>query len=156
MDNLPVGVVTDADSDLFLTQGENALYVGADRYEEVSADELSSSAVTDGAETYIAGADDNGLVYRELRYVANGDGTYSVDNSCYSSSFDAAANDKTFYRHIVYEVYDADAVYGEGTEFSQRLISTALCPTAKAASCLRPTECSLLRKSTRTKGFPSP
>ena len=51
MDNLPVGVVTDADSDLFLTQGENALYVGADRYEEVSADELSSSAVTDGAET---------------------------------------------------------------------------------------------------------
>ena len=117
MDNLPVGVVTDADSDLFLTQGENALYVGADRYEEVSADELSSSAVTDGAETYIAGADDNGLVYRELRYVANGDGTYSVDNSCYSSSFDAAANDKTFYRHIVYEAYDADAVYGEGTEF---------------------------------------
>ena len=117
MDNLPVGVVTDADSDLFLTQGENALYVGADRYEEVSADELSSSSVTDGAETYIAGADDNGLVYRELRYVANGDGTYSVDNSCYSSSFDAAANDKTFYRHIVYKAYDADAVYGEGTEF---------------------------------------
>lgn len=117
MDNLPVGVVTDADSDLFLTQGENALYVGADRYEEVSAEELSSSAVTDGAETYIAGADDNGLVYRELRYVANGDGTYSVDNSCYSSSFDATANDKTFYRHIVYEAYDADAVYGEGTEF---------------------------------------
>lgn len=117
MDNLPVGVVTDADSDLFLTQGENALYVGADRYEEVSADELASSSVADGAETYIAGADGNGLVYRELRYVANGDGTYSVDNSCYSSSFDAAENDKTFYRHIVYEAYDAEATYGEGTEF---------------------------------------
>lgn len=118
MDNLPIGIVTDADCDLFLVQGEIALYVVVDRFEEVSADELSSSVVADGAETYIASSDANGLVYRELRYVADEDGTFGVDNSCYASSFDAANNDKTFYRHIVYEAYSSDASYGADAELA--------------------------------------
>ena len=103
MDNLPVGVVIDADSDLFVENGKVSLYVVTDDYIEVPAGELTSP-LADGArvtETYIAGADENGLVYREMRYVMNDDGTYEPDNSCYASSFDAEANTETYYRHIV-------------------------------------------------------
>lgn len=109
IDYLPVGTVTDADSDIFLVQGENRLFTLVDIYEEVPADELSSPEVAAGAETYIAGADENGLVERELRFVKKGeDGaeTYVVDNSPYASSFDAASNETVYYRHIVAREYD--------------------------------------------------
>lgn len=112
IDYLPVGTVTDADSDIFLVQGENRLFTLVDIYEEVPADELSSPEVTSGAETYIAGADENGLVERELRFVKKGeDGaeTYVVDNSPYASSFDAASNETVYYRHIVAREYDGAA-----------------------------------------------
>lgn len=122
MDNLPIGIVADADSDLFLVQGENTVYVCVDRFEEVVGDEIASSDVSDGAETYIASADDNGLVYRELRYVESADGTFVVDNSCYSSSFNPSSNEKTFYRHVVYEEYSSDAAYGADT----KLVAEAL------------------------------
>ena len=84
------------------------------------AGELTSSLADEGsvAETYIAGADENGIIYREMRYVMNDDGTYEPDNSCYASSFDAAANTETYYRHIVYTAYDSAATYGEGTVFA--------------------------------------
>lgn len=120
MDNLPVGVVIDADSDLFVENGAVRLYVVADDYIEVPAGELTS-ALADGTrvtETYIAGADENGLVYREMRYVMNDDGTYEPDNSCYASSFDAEANTETYYRHIVYTAYDSSANYGADTVFA--------------------------------------
>ena len=113
MDNLPVGIVADADSDLFVPDGETELFVLTDVYEEVPADELLSSEAAAGAETYIAGADDNGLIYRELRFVLDDDGSYIPDNSCYASSFDAEANDKTFYRHIIYSPFDPAADYDE-------------------------------------------
>lgn len=112
IDYLPVGTVTDADSDIFLVQGENRLFTLVDIYEEVPAGELSSPEVAAGAETYIAGADENGLVERELRFVKKGeDGaeTYVVDNSPYASSFDAASNETVYYRHIVAREYDGAA-----------------------------------------------
>lgn len=112
IDYLPVGTVTDADSDIFLVQGENRLFTLVDIYEEVPADELSSPEVAAGAETYIAGADENGLVERELRFIKKGeDGaeTYVVDNSPYASSFDAASNETVYYRHIVAREYDGAA-----------------------------------------------
>ena len=120
MDNLPVGVVIDADSDLFVEKGAVRLYVVADDYIEVPAGELTSP-LADGTrvtETYIAGADENGLVYREMRYVMNDDGTYAVDNDCYASSFDAAANTETYYRHIIYTAYDSSANYGADAVFA--------------------------------------
>lgn len=120
MDNLPVGVVIDADSDLFVEKGAVRLYVVADDYIEVPAGELTSP-LADGTrvtETYIAGADENGLVYREMRYVMNDDGTYEPDNSCYASSFDAEANAETYYRHIVYTAYDSSANYGADAVFA--------------------------------------
>ena len=120
MDNLPVGVVIDADSDLFVEKGAVRLYVVADDYIEVPAGELTSP-LADGTrvtETYIAGADENGLVYREMRYVMNDDGTYEPDNSCYASSFDAEDNTETYYRHIVYTAYDSSANYGEDAVFA--------------------------------------
>lgn len=120
MDNLPVGVVIDADSDLFVENGAVRLYVVADDYIEVPAGELTSP-LADGTrvtETYIAGADENGLVYREMRYVMNDDGTYEPDNSCYASSFDAEANTETYYRHIVYTAYDSSANYGADAVFA--------------------------------------
>lgn len=120
MDNLPVGVVIDADSDLFVENGKVSLYVVTDDYIEVPANELTS-ALADGknvTETYIAGADENGLVYREMRYVMKDDGTYEPDNSCYASSFDAEANTETYYRHIVYTAYDSSANYGADAVFA--------------------------------------
>lgn len=120
MDNLPVGVVIDADSDLFVEKGAVRLYVVTDDYIEVPAGELTSP-LADGTrvtETYIAGADENGLVYREMRYVMNDDGTYEPDNSCYASSFDAEANTETYYRHIVYTAYDPSANYGADAVFA--------------------------------------
>ena len=120
MDNLPVGVVIDADSDLFVEKGAVRLYVVTDDFIEVPAGELTSP-LADGtrvAETYIAGADENGLVYREMRYVMNDDGTYAVDNDCYASSFDAEANTETYYRHIVYTAYDSSANYGADAVFA--------------------------------------
>lgn len=120
MDNLPVGVVIDADSDLFVEKGAVRLYVVADDYIEVPAGELTSPLAggTRVTETYIAGADENGLVYREMRYVMNDDGTYEPDNSCYASSFDAEANTETYYRHIVYTAYDSSANYGANAVFA--------------------------------------
>lgn len=106
LDYLPVGTLTGADSDLFLPVGENTVYVAVDRYEEVSDSELER--VADGeetyiAETYIAGADKDGLIRRELRYTRGEDGSYTPDNSCYDADYDGTG---TFYRHIVYEPYD--------------------------------------------------
>lgn len=120
MDNLPVGVVIDADSDLFVEKAKVQLYVVTDEYVEVPAGELTSP-LADGThvtETYIAGADENGLVYREMRYVMKDDGTYEPDNSCYAASFDAAANTETYYRHIVYTAYDSSANYGADALFA--------------------------------------
>lgn len=120
MDNLPVGVVIDADSDLFVEKGAVRLYVVADDYIEVPAGELTSP-LADGTrvtETYIAGADENGLVYREMRYVMKDDGTYEPDNSCYASSFNAEENTETYYRHIVYTAYDSSANHGADALFA--------------------------------------
>lgn len=108
MDHLPVGTLTGADSDLFLPDGKNKVFVAVDRYEEVTGNELEVEKDEDGeetyiAETYIAGADDNGLVRRELRYTRGEDGSYTPDNSCYAEDYDGTG---TFYRHVTYEPYD--------------------------------------------------
>ena len=120
MDHLPVGTVIDADCDLFVPVAGNTLYVVADEYVEVPADELTSP-LADGknvTETYMAGADENGIVYREMRYVMLDDGSYVVDNDCYASSFDAAASTETYYRHIIYTAYDSSVRYGADTVFA--------------------------------------
>lgn len=108
MDHLPVGTLTGADSDLFLPLGENDVFVAVDRYEEVTDSELEVEKDEDGeetyiAETYIAGADDKGLIRRELLYTRGEDGTYTPDNSCYDADYDGTG---TFYRHVTYERYD--------------------------------------------------
>lgn len=108
MDHLPVGTLTGADSDLFLPVGENTVYVAVDRYEEVTDSELEVEKDEDGeetyiAETYIAGADDKGLIRRELLYTRGEDGSYTPDNSCYAEDYDGTG---TFYRHVTYEPYD--------------------------------------------------
>lgn len=101
LDYLPVGTLTGADSDLFLPVGENTVFVSVDRYEKVETGEIS--LVKDGAETYIAGTDENGLVRRELRFTLNSDGVYTVDNSCYDADYDGTG---TYYRHVTSEAYD--------------------------------------------------
>lgn len=101
VDYLPVGTLTGADSDLFLPVGDNTVFVAADRYEEVPSGEIS--IVKDGADTYIAGTDENGLVRRELRFTRDAKGNYIVDNSCYDADF---AGGGTYYRHISSEEYD--------------------------------------------------
>lgn len=101
LDYLPVGTLTGADSDLFLPVGENTVFVSVDRYEEVETGEIS--LVKDGAEAYVAGADENGLIRRELRFTLNSDGVYTVDNSCYDADYDGTG---TYYRHVTSEVYD--------------------------------------------------
>lgn len=108
MDLLPVGTLTGADSDLFLPIGENKVFVAVDRYEEVTGNELEVEKDEDGeetyiAETYIAGADEKGLIRRELRYTRGEDGSYTPDNSCYAEDYDGTG---TFYRHVTYERYD--------------------------------------------------
>ena len=101
LDYLPVGTLTGADSDLFLPVGENTVFVSVDRYEEVETGKIS--LVTDGAETYVAGADENGLIRRELRFTLNSNGVYTVDNSCYDADYDGTG---TYYRHVTSEAYD--------------------------------------------------
>ena len=108
MDHLPVGTLTGADSDLFLPDGENKVFVAVDRYEEVTGNELEVEKDEDGeetyiAETYIAGVDEKGLIRRELRYTRGEDGSYTPDNSCYADDYDGTG---TFYRHVTYERYD--------------------------------------------------
>ena len=105
LDYLPVGTLTGADSDLFLPVGDNEVWVSADRYEEVPSGEISSvkDGAETGAETYVAGADENGLIRRELRFTLNSDGVYTVDNSCYDADYDGTG---TYYRHVTSEVYD--------------------------------------------------
>lgn len=110
------------DTDTFVKSGANDVFVKADRYEIVSDADLADSSykAPDGVETYIAGAIDSNsdgtadsLVQKELRYVKKTttaeDGsesvTYVVDNSCYSAEFSVENNQKTFYRHVLYEKY---------------------------------------------------
>lgn len=117
MNGLTVGMLIDADCDAFIPAGANAVYAVTDEYEEVRADEYGQ--VKDGAETYIAGIDaDKNLIYRELRYVKNEDGTYKVDNSSNAADFAPDAdNPSVYYRHIVRKAYEDGTDYPEGTVF---------------------------------------
>lgn len=110
----------DVDSDTFIPQGANPVYVKTDEYATVSSTDLvdKNYSAPLGVETYIAGAidkDNDGqtdtLVERELRYVkkettdaeGNVSVSYVVDNSCYADDFNASENTKTFYRHVQYK-----------------------------------------------------
>lgn len=102
-------------------------YVKVDEYVALSPAQLSE--VTQGAETYIAGAVDldgdgttDTLQERELRYIAKAqeDGTtkYVVDNSCYQEGFNLKESQTTFYRHVIYKKADASV------DFSSADLST--------------------------------
>lgn len=110
----------DVDSDSFIAQGKNQVYVKADEYEQVSLAELKNKSYSPalGVETYIAGAKDTDgdgttdkLDEKELRYIKKTvkaeDGSesvkYVVDNSCYAESFNADESGKTFFRHVLYK-----------------------------------------------------
>lgn len=122
----------EVDSDSFVAQGKNQIYVKADTYEQVSLADLKNKSYSPalGVETYIAGAIDTDgdgttdkLVEKELRYVKKTsvaeDGTeskkYVVDNSCYADDFNDDENEKTFYRHVQYtlstDVADMNELY---------------------------------------------
>lgn len=111
----------EVDSDSFVAQGKNHIYVKADTYEQVSLADLKNKSYSPalGVETYIAGAKDTDgdgttdkLDEKELRYVKKtvkaADGSesvkYVVDNSCYAESFNADETDKTFFRHVLYTI----------------------------------------------------
>lgn len=111
----------EVDSDSFVAQGKNQIYVKANTYEQVSLADLKNKSYSPalGVETYIAGAKDTDgdgttdkLDEKELRYVKKtvkaADGSesvkYVVDNSCYAESFNADETDKTFFRHVLYTI----------------------------------------------------
>lgn len=104
IDSLPLRTVIGVDSDLFVKTGANEVYVDLSQqsvYEAVSETEFA--LVKDGAETYIAGAKDGAPVYKELRYVRNDDGTYSVNNASNADGF--TANDTVYYRRLLFKPY---------------------------------------------------
>ena len=122
----------DVDTDSFIPSGPVFVYVKSDRYEQVSASDLSNANYEpkDGAELYNASAYDSDttdtdttpdtMLQKELRFVNKGtqeEPNYVVDNSCYSTDFNAAENTKTFYRHYEYEQYSAGKTYPAGTEY---------------------------------------
>ncbi len=111
-----------ADTDVFVKQGENPVYGKVDIFEEVSADDLKNLEYQPaiGVETYVCGAiepvnadDVSTLETKELRYIkkvsnepgSEGEEYYVVDNSCYAEDFNADENEKVFYRHILYLPY---------------------------------------------------
>ena len=105
IDKLTVGMIIGVNQDLFVEQGvQYQLYAklaeSDDNYIAIEAgDELNTHA---NADECLYSSDDNGLIYKELRYVKKSDGAFQVDNSCWSSSYDASKNDKTFYYHKTY------------------------------------------------------
>ncbi len=120
IDLLTVNDLMSLDSNLFVRSDGTTVYVNADEYVEISASELADPdrAPADGAETFIAGVSADGTVIRrELCFVAT-DGGYIADNSCYFADFDASANKKTFYRHVVRKPFSADTTYPDGTVLS--------------------------------------
>lgn len=120
IDLLTVNDLMSLDSNLFVRSDGTTVYVNADEYVEISASELADPdrAPADGAETFIAGVSADGTVIRrELCFVAT-DGGYIADNSCYFADFDASANEKTFYRHVVRKPFSADTTYPDGTVLS--------------------------------------
>lgn len=120
IDLLTVNDLMSLDSNLFVRSDGTTVYVNADEYVEIPASELADPdrAPADGAETFIAGVSADGTVIRrELCFVAT-DGGYIADNSCYFADFDASANEKTFYRHVVRKPFSADTTYPDGTVLS--------------------------------------
>lgn len=120
IDLLTVNDLMSLDSNLFVRSDGTTVYVNTDEYVEISASELADPdrAPADGAETFIAGVSADGTVIRrELCFVAT-DGGYVADNSCYFADFDASANEKTFYRHVVRKPFSADTTYPDGTVLS--------------------------------------
>lgn len=120
IDLLTVNDLMSLDSNLFVRSDGTTIYVNTDEYVEISASELADPdrAPADGAETFIAGVSADGTVIRrELCFVATDDG-YVADNSCYFADFDASANKKTFYRHVVRKPFSADTTYPDGTVLS--------------------------------------
>ena len=120
IDLLTVNDLMSLDSNLFVRSDGTTVYVNTDEYVEISASELADPdrAPADGAETFIAGVSADGTVIRrELCFVATDDG-YIADNSCYFADFDASANEKTFYRHVVRKPFSPDTTYTEGTVLS--------------------------------------
>ncbi len=117
-------------------------YKAVDVYEEVSAADLANTSYTAplGVDTYIEnGVDANGdgttdtLFERELRFVkvttSSGEVKYNVDNSCYQDDFDAQTNEKTFYRHVSYQLLSAtEAVDGTNVwieAFGNKVVSVS-------------------------------
>lgn len=120
IDLLTVNDLMSLDSNLFVRSDGTTVYVNTDEYVEISASELADPdrAPAGGAETFIAGVSADGTVIRrELCFVATDDG-YVADNSCYFADFDASANKKTFYRHVVRKPFSADTTYPDGTVLS--------------------------------------
>ena len=117
-----VSSILEADTDTFVASdaGRIKYFAKTDAYEAIPDSELSATVFADGAEKSLLGGldtDGDGKAdaprYVETRYVQEirtVDGkeevTYVVDNSSYGEDFDLAANQKTFYRHIIYTPTD--------------------------------------------------
>ena len=116
-------------TDTFVPYGEVRVFVKADRYEQVSKEDLKNASyvVPDGVEKFNAdavasteGGKEDTLIQKELRFVKkekDGATSYVVDNSCYGEDFDADKTELTFFRHVEYEPYKAGETYPADTEF---------------------------------------
>ena len=120
IDKLTIGMIIGVNQDLFVEQNvAYQLYAklveSDDNYVAIEAgDELNEHL---NADECLYSSDDNGLIYKELRYIKKDDGTFKVDNSCWSSSYDASKNEKTFYYHKTYVNYDGTNASPEAVYF---------------------------------------
>jgi len=107
LNHLTLSLAAEIDCDLFLPLGQNTLYVKSDRFEQVN----EGDPINPHAEKYLSGADENGLIYQEARYIRkekeNGGYEYVAVNS--------GASGGVLYRHILYEPYNP-AVHSNASE----------------------------------------
>ncbi len=116
IDKLTIGMIIGVNQDLFVQTGTAyKLYAKLAEPQYIEIEKGHETDLHTNADTCLYSSDDNGLIYKELRFIKSGD-SYRVDNSVWSSSYDASKNEKTFYYRLSYLDYtgtnaSADAVF---------------------------------------------
>ena len=116
IDKLTIGMIIGINQDLFVQTGTAyKLYAKLAEPQYIEIEKDHETDLHANADTCLYTSDDNGLVYKELRFIKSGE-DYRVDNSVWSSSYDASKNEKTFYYRLSYVNYtgtnaSSDAVF---------------------------------------------
>lgn len=95
IDYLKIKYLVDIDTDLFIKLGATELFVMTERFEQVEDPAVESPL----SRKYISAVDENGLVFKEMRYRRDGGGLYYVDNG----EIETGA---TYYRYLTFEPYN--------------------------------------------------